>query len=169
MTYPRFCKLNWRLSFERIEFEYEIEGHRLSKPKYVQQLAIQRLLRRYEQILPQICDFYQNLVPDFVAKLANLKMPEAATQVVLASLHSHWKLPLWFDDLGALLDRYKEFEHYKEEKYVLPTIDVSDLSKQIVVARDDALGTLGSGSIVAHIFEPKHNEGIAGSLWTNLF
>lgn len=155
---PTFLQVELAFIVNRIEFEQEIEGRRLSKPKYVQQLAVQKLLRHYEQILPQVCEFYHVMVPEFVTTLTKLKMSEAATQVVLASLHSHWKLPNWFDKLAQLLDRYREFEHYKEEPYELPLIDIGELTKQIVAARDTAIVTLGSGATVAHIFEPKQND-----------
>jgi hypothetical protein len=90
---PAFLQVELAFIVERIEFEREIEGQRLSKPKYVQQLAVKKLLQHYAKVLPAVCDFYKNMVPDFVASLAKLKMSEAATQVVLGSLHSHWKLP----------------------------------------------------------------------------
>jgi len=142
----------------RIEFEIAIEGRRLSQPKYVQQLAVQRLLQHYEKILPQICEFYKEMIPDSVATLKKLKMTEAATQVVLASLHSHWKLPRWFGEIGALADRYHEFEHYKEQQYLLPKIAVAGFIEQIEAARDEALAALADGSTVTHIFDPSDNE-----------
>ena len=135
---PAFLQVELAFIVERIEFEQEIEGQRLSEPKYVQQLAVQKLLQHYAEVLPAVCDFFQNMVPDFVATLTKLKMPEAATQVVLASLHSHWKLPRWFDDLAQLLGRYKEYQHYTEEQYVLPDIEVHEMSKQLGALRDDS-------------------------------
>lgn len=155
---PVFLQIELATIVERIEFEQVIEGQRLSKPKYVQQLAIQRLLQHYSNILLAVCDFYQNLLPDFVDSLSKLEMPESATQVVLASLHSHWKLPRWFDELAQLLDRYHEYGHYKEERYKLPEINVVEMSQQLASARDDAITRLGSGNMVGHIFEPKHND-----------
>lgn len=155
---PAFLQVELAFIVERIEFEQEIEGERLSKPKYVQQLVVQKLLQYYSNVLPAVCDFYQNMVPDFVALMAKLKMSEAATQVVLANLHSHWKLPRWFDDLNQLVGRYQEYRHYTEEQYVLPEIDVVEMSKQLAIARDDAIAMLGSGATVGHIFEPKHND-----------
>ncbi|WP_266337960.1 hypothetical protein [Kaistia nematophila] len=157
---PAFLQIELAFIVERIEFERQIEGHRLSKPKYVQQLAVQKLLHHYAKILREVCDFYQKLVPEFVATLIELKMSEAATQVVLASLHGHWKLSRWLEDMTKLIDRYREFGHYTEAQYLLPTIDVTAMSKQIAASRDVALATLGSGATVAHIFEPKHNEEI---------
>jgi hypothetical protein len=143
---------------ERIEFEIEIEGRRLSRPKYVQQLAVQRLLQHYRNTLPQICQYYREMIPDFVATLTTLKMTEAATQVVLASLHGHWKLPRWFSEIGALADRYREFEHHKEQQYLLPKIDVAVFIEQLETGRDEALAALSDGSTVAHIFDSSENE-----------
>ena len=111
---PAFLQVELAPIVKRIEFEQAMEGHRLSKPKYVQQLAVQKLLQHYASVLPEICDFFQILLPEFVAALVKYKMSEAATQVVLASLHSHWKLPRWFDELDKLLNRYREFEHYND-------------------------------------------------------
>ena len=155
---PAFLQVELAFIVERIEFEQEIEGQRLSKPKYVQQLAVQKLLQHYAKVLPAVCHFHQKMVSDFVASLAKLKMSEAATQVVLASLHSHWKLPRWFGELGQLVDRYKEYRHYSEEQYTLPEIDVVEMSKQLASARDDAIAMLGSKAMVGHIFEPKYND-----------
>ena len=41
---PAFLQIELSFVVKRIEFEQEIEGKRLSKPKYVQQLAVQKLL-----------------------------------------------------------------------------------------------------------------------------
>lgn len=90
--------------------------------------------------------------------LAKLKMSEAATQVALASLHSHWKLPRWFDELAQLVDRYHEYAHYTEEEYKLPEINTVEMTQQLASARDDAITRFGSGTMVGHIFEPKHND-----------
>lgn len=155
---PAFLQVELVFIVDRIKFEQEIEGHRLSKPKYVRQLAVQKLLQHYSKVLPAVCDFYQNMIPDFVAVMAKLKIPEAATQVVLASLHSHWKLPRRFDEIAQLVDRYHEYRHYTEEQYALLEINTSEMSKQLASARDDAIAMLGSGAMVAHIFEPKHND-----------
>ncbi|PXW80373.1 hypothetical protein C8R34_1491 [Nitrosomonas sp. Nm84] len=155
---PAFLQVELAFIVERIEFEREIEGQRLSKPKYVQQLAVQKLLQHYAKVLPAVCDFYQNLIPDFVESLVKLKMSEAATQVVLASLHSHWKLPRRFNELAQLVDRYHEYGHYTEKQYILPKIDFIEMSKQLASARDDAIAKLGSSAMVEHIFEPKHND-----------
>ncbi|MGB3739609.1 MAG: hypothetical protein WA948_09670 [Pontixanthobacter sp.] len=155
---PAFLQVELAFIVERIEFEHQIEGHRLSEPKYIQQLAVQKLLQHYAKVLPEVCDFYQNTVPEFAATLTKLEMSEAATQVILASLHSHWKLPRWFDELAELLDQYRGFTHYTEEQYVLPTIDVAELCKKVETSRDNALATLGSEATIAHIFGSEHNE-----------
>lgn len=155
---PAFLQVELTFIVERIEFEQEVEGQRLSKPKYVQQLAVQKLLQHYSKVLPAVCDFYQNMVPDFVDLMSKLKMSEAATQVVLASLHNHWKLRSWFDELGQLVDRYQEYMHYTEQQYTLPKINTVEMSKQLASARDDAIAMLGHGAMVGHIFEPKHND-----------
>jgi hypothetical protein len=155
---PALLQVELAFIVERIEFEQVIEGKRLSKPKYVQQLAVQRLLQHYANVLPAVCDFYQNLLPDFVESLSKLKMSESATQVVLASLHSHWKLPRWIDDLAQLVDRYHKHGHYTEEQYKLPEINTVEMIQQLASARDDAITRLGSGTMVGHIFEPKHND-----------
>lgn len=155
---PALFQVELAFIVERIEFEQVIEGQRLSKPKYVQQLAVKRLLQHYAKVLPAVCGFYQNLLPDFVESLSKLKMSESATQVVLASLHSHWKLPRWFDELTQLMDRYHKYGHYTEEQYNLPEINTVELAQQLASARDDAITRLGSGTMVGHIFEPKHND-----------
>lgn len=155
---PALFQIELAFIVERIEFEQVIEGQRLSKPKYVQQLAVQRLLQHYSKVLPAICDFYQNLLPDFVDSLSKLKMSESATQVVLASLHSHWKLPRWFEEFTQLVDRYHEYGRYTEEQYKLPEINTVEMTQQLASARDDAITLLGSGTMVGHIFEPKHND-----------
>src|SRR5690554_1377152 len=148
---PALFQVELAFIVERIEFEQVIEGQRLSKPKYVQQLAVQRLLQHYSKVLPAICDFYQNLLPDFVDSLSKLKMTESATQVVLASLHSHWKLPRWFEEFTQLVDRYHEYGRYTEEQYKLPEINTVEMTQQLASARDDAITLLGSGTMVGHI------------------
>lgn len=157
-TLPPFLQVELAFIIERIDFEREIEGQRLSKPKYVQQLAVQKLLQQYAKILPIVCDFYGSMVPDFVSLLTKMKMSEAATQVILASLHSHWKLPRWFDELSRLLDRYKEYEHYSEKHYALPKIDTADMVSCLSSGRDEAIAMLGKVDIIRHIFEQEHND-----------
>lgn len=155
---PAFMQVELALIVKRIEFEQEIEGQRLSKPKYVQQLAVQKLMQHYAKILPAICDFYQSLIPDFVETLEKLKMVEAATQVVLASLHSYWKLPRWFDELTQLMVRHHEYGHYAEEQYKLPEINTAGMAQRLASARDNAIAWLGNGFIVEYLFNSKFND-----------
>ncbi|MGA9701631.1 hypothetical protein [Pseudomonas sp.] len=155
---PAFMQVELGFIIERIEFEREIEGHRLSKPKYVQQLAIQKLLKHYAEVLPAICNFYQNLIPGFVGSMTKLKLFEAATQVVLASLHSHSKLPRWFDDLTQLMGLYYDYGHYTEEQYKLPEINTAEMAEQLASSRDEALAWLGNEAMVGNIFTSKDND-----------
>jgi uncharacterized membrane protein YagU involved in acid resistance len=155
---PAFLQVELAFIIERIELEQEFEGQRLSKPQYVQQLAVQKLLQHYATVIPEVCSFYQKMVPDFVDSLIKLKMTKAATQVVLASLHSHWKLPGRFDELAQLVDHYHEYQHYTEKQYELPKIDIIEMSKQFVEARENAIAMLGKGTLIGHIFESKHSE-----------
>ncbi len=48
--------------------------------------------------------------------------------------------------------------HYTEEQYILPKIDLVEMSKQLASARDGAIAMLGSSAMVEHIFEPKHSD-----------
>ncbi len=155
---PTFLQAELTLVVDRINFEQDIEGKRLSKPKYVQQLAVQKLLERYAKVVPEICDFYQNVTPNFVHSLTELKMPRAATQVVLSSLHNYWKLPRWIKDFALLLERYSAYEHYKEEQYKFPDISTEDMVQQLVSSRESAIAWLGNGAMVGHIFEQQHHN-----------
>ncbi|RVU86655.1 hypothetical protein EOL70_00065 [Leucothrix sargassi] len=155
---PSFLQVELAFIVDRIEFEQKAEGRRLSKPKYVQQLAIQKLLMKYSKVLPEIRDFYKNLLPSFVNSLSKFKMSEAATQVTLTSLHSHWRLSYLFDEFSPLLLQYYEYEHYKEENYKLPEIDITGIFQELSCARDDAIVMFGSGGFVDHIFELKQND-----------
>ncbi|WP_439633142.1 hypothetical protein [Glycocaulis sp.] len=155
---PTFLQVDLALIVERIEFEQNIEGQRLSKPKYVQQLAVQKLLQHYSNILPEVYNFHHKMVPSFVATLMKLEMSEAATQVTLASLHNHWKLPKWIANIADLISRYGDYEHYKENQYLLPNIDLTEMSTQLESLRDEALALLGNGAMVGHIFESESSD-----------
>lgn len=157
-TLPAFLQVELAFIIECIDFEREIEGKRLSKPKYVQQLAVQKLLQQYAKILPAVCNFYINMVPDFVRSLIKMKMPEAATQVILASLHNYWKLPQWFDKISQLLERYEEYGHYSEKQYVLPKIDTTEMTNSLISKRNEIIAMLGKADIIRHIFEQEHND-----------
>ena len=155
---PALFQVKLAFIVKRIEFEIKIEGLRLSRPKYVQQLAVQKLLEHYKVVLPKIFDFYRNILPDFVDSLLKFEMYVPATQVVLASLHSHWKLPSRFDELAQLVDRYHKYEHYTEEQYKLPEINIAELTRQLASVRADAIERLADVNMVDHIFDPKQND-----------
>lgn len=157
-TLPPFLQVELAFIIDYIDFEQRIEGQRFSKSKYIQQLAIQKLLQQYATILPAVCDFYRNTITDFVSSLTKMKMSEAATQVILASLHSYWKLPRWFDELSQLLERYEEYEHYSAKHYALPKIDIAGIAERLASGRDKAIEMLGRADIVGHIFKCKHND-----------
>ena len=155
---PAFLQLELNIIVQRIDFEREIEGNRQSQPKYAQQLAVQRLLQQYEKILPVVYDFHASVVPGFVGSLTKVKLFQAATQVVLASLHSHWKLPRWFEELTHLLERYSAYAHYSEEQYALPQINIPEMAGRLVETRDEAIAMLGNPEIIGHIFTHEHND-----------
>ncbi|PMG24934.1 hypothetical protein BCU96_05545 [Vibrio lentus] len=155
---PSFLQVELNVAVERINFEISVEGQRLSKPKYVQQLAIQKLLNHYAKVLQDVSNYYAFTIPNFIRKLTEIHMKEAATQVLLASLHNHWKLPRWFDDISQLVNRYREFEHYPEKQYVFPDISFDCMRKQHATSRDEAIAMLGEASIVGHIFIQKEND-----------
>ena len=155
---PAFLQVELAFIVERIDFERAIEGHRQSKPKYVQQLAVQKLLQRYATILPVVCEFNEKTVPEFVESLNRLGLSQAATQVALASLHSYWKLPRWFQDLSQLLERYSAYAHYSERQYTLPKIDVNGMADRLAKARDEVIVMLGNSDLVGYIFATEHDD-----------
>lgn len=156
---PAYMQVELKFIVDRIDFEQSIEGKRLSQPKYVQQLAVQRLLFHYEKVLPLICKAHEVLIPDFIESLIRFKLPEAATQVALAGLHTFWKFPRWFEgEISELLMRYKAFEHYSEDPYKLPNIDIQKLLEQLNKARDEAVSNLGREEMVRHVYTFEHND-----------
>lgn len=155
---PPFLQADLAIVVERIQFEKRFEGQRLSKAKYVQQLAVQRLLQHYAAILPVVSEYFHYVIPDFVTTLTKLDLPKAATQVTLNSLHSYWKLPRWFGDVASLLDRYHAYNHYADKHYALPVIDTTVMSKQLVSARDKAVELLASAPLVKHILDSEYDE-----------
>jgi hypothetical protein len=157
-TLPAFLQVELAIIIERIDFEQKIEGRRLSQPKYVQQLAVQKLLQHYAKILPDVCDFHTIIVTGFVDSLTKMKMTEAATQVILASLHDLWQLPQWFEEISQLLDRYGGYGHYSEKLYALPKINTTNMAERLIAKRDEAIAMLGQPSLVAHIFKLEHND-----------
>lgn len=155
---PSFLQVDIAFIVERIDFEIAVEGRRQSRPKYLQQLAVQKLLERYSKILPIVRDFQQKSVSDFANSLLKSGLPEAATQVVLASLHTYWKLPRWFEELSQLLERYHAYAHYDEIQYILPRIDIDSMAKDLAKARDRAVEMLGKPELIEHIFLSEHDE-----------
>ena len=155
---PAFLQLDLSLIVQRIDFEREIEGKRQSQPKYVQQLAVRKLLQQYAKILPSVCDFYARSVPNFIGSLTKMKLYDAATQVVLASLHNHWKLPYHFEKLAKVLERYSAYSHYSEVQYTLPQINIQEIADRLQKTRDDAVAMLGSPEIAGYIYTHEHND-----------
>ncbi len=155
---PSYLRVEIEFIVRRVEFEREIEGRRLSKPKYLRQLTVQALLRQYVEVVPMVLEFYKTTVPEFVEKLSDLKLSRAATQVLLASLHSHWKIPRWFADISMLFERYASFAHYADVQLAFPELDLDEMATQIGATRDAAIESLSCGSMVGHIFAAKHDD-----------
>ncbi|MGW7677424.1 hypothetical protein [Shewanella sp. S23-S33] len=155
---PSFLQVELNVVVERINFERRIEGQRLSKPKYVQQLVVQKVLNHYAKVLQEISHYYAFTIPNFVKTLSEIQMKEAATQVILANLHNYWKLSSWFEDISQLINRYREFEHYSEKQYLFPEIDINAFRKQHATARNDAIAMLGEASIIGHVFRREQND-----------
>jgi hypothetical protein len=157
-TLPLFLQADLNFIVDRIKFEEKIEGQRLSQKKYVQQLAIQKLLQHYAEVLPIVCDFFDKTLQEFVQSLQDLGHKEAATQVVLGSLHSYWKLPRWFEDISQLLERYRVYAHHSEKPYVLPSIDVTIFQKRLKLVHDLSMAKLADPALVGHIFTVKEDD-----------
>lgn len=157
---PSFLQQEIRFIADRVEFEMEVEGKILSKPKYLRQLTVQKLLTQYQKFLPDISLFYQKDVSDFSKSLIEAKLYSAAAQVVLASLHSFWKLPGWFENLSSLFEKYRAFQIYPEVQYALPVIDTDRMSEGFEKSRDNSIEMLVDGPLAAYIFYYKHDDNI---------
>lgn len=157
---PTFFQAEVAFIVESIDFERAIEGCRQSRPKYVQQLAVQKLLQRYAEMLPNVCVFHEKTVPEFIESLNKLDSLKAATQVALASLHVYWKLPQWFEEISQLLERYSAYIHYSEQQYAFPRIDVDGMADRLVKARDKVIDLLKSPKLIGHLFVTEHDEDI---------
>ena len=155
---PAFLQLELDFIVQRIDFELEIEGKRQSQQKYVRQLAVRKLLQQYAKILSAVCDFHAISVPDFVGSLTRMKLYDSATQVVLASLHNHCKLPYWFGKIAQLLERYSDYAHYSEVQFALPQINIQEMADRLQKTRDDAVAMLGSTEIADYIFTHEHSD-----------
>ncbi|NKK61834.1 hypothetical protein GFM44_39480 [Rhizobium leguminosarum bv. viciae] len=155
---PAFLQVETSFIARRVAFELIVEGRRLSQPKYLRQLVVQRLLKTYAKILPDACDFHQTQVTDFARSLIKADLPEAATQILLANLHSYWKLPRWLADLSQLLDRYGRYQHYSEDQYSLAHIDIDAMIGSFASARDQVIEMILSPEVFGHILSYEHED-----------
>lgn len=135
----------------RIQFEVAVEGRRLSPPKYLQQLLVQRLLLIYHKIIPQAVDFLQNQIPKFAEDVIDAGHPGPATQVVLANLHIYWKLPSWLARISEMLEKYRRFEHYKDQAYLFNVINFEALAKSVPLARGKPMALLTDDRLVEYL------------------
>lgn len=157
---PAFLQVDVSFITRRTQFELEIEGNRLSKPKYLQQLVVQNLLKSYAKILPDACNFHQQQVPDFAKNLLKGKSTEAATQVLLANLHSYWKIPRWLGDISELLNRYAAYEHYSEEQYRLERFDIGIMATNLASAKDEVIALIAGPDVVQYLVNYSHDDDI---------
>lgn len=148
----------------RIQFEVAIEGRRLSRSKYLQQLLVQRLLLIYHKIIPQAVDFLQNQIPKLAEDVIDAGHPAPATQVVLANLDVYWKLPSWLDRISDLLEKYRRFEHYKDKAYLFNTIDVEALAKSVPLARSKAVALLTDNRVVEYLLSFQNEDDLPDQL-----
>lgn len=155
---PAFLQVDVSFITRRIQFELEIEGIRLSKPKYLQQLVVQNLLKSYSKILLEASDFHQKQVPDFARTLIKGGFTEAATQVLLANLHSYWKLPRWLGDISELLNRYAAYARYPEEHYKLERIDIETMVTSLASAKDEVIALIAGPEIFQHLVDYSHDD-----------
>jgi len=155
---PPFLQVNLAHIIELVEFEVVVAGYRLSQPKYLQQLTIQKLLEEYAKICPMILEFQRELVPSFAKFLAQESLPKAATQVVLSSLNTYWKIPRWLDELSVLFEKYEGYSHYGSVQYALPKIDLNHMLENLMEARDSTIEMLGSPELFAYIFTSEHDN-----------
>lgn len=157
---PTFLQVELSFIIERIDFEKHIEGKRLSQPKYLQQLTLKKVLSHYNKILLSICDFHESTLLEFVDSLIKVHLSNAATQVILASLHTYWKLPQWLGKISELLNKYAEYEHYTDKQYVLPRIKITEMTERIASTRSKVLEMLGRADIIGHVFEDDNSESL---------
>jgi hypothetical protein len=157
-TLPWFLKTDTSFIVERIDFELKTEGRRLSQPKYLRQLMVQELLKKYRGFFQSINDFQLIKIPDFAQTLIKAKMPAAATQVVLVSFQTYWKMPKWLVELSALLKRYYAYQHFNEEQYVLPRLDIDLMVKNYARAHKEAITSLTSTELVEHVLFGNEDE-----------
>lgn len=155
---PTFLQVETAFIIRRIEFELAVEGRRLSHPKYLRQLVVQRLLKTYEKILPITSNFHQKQVTDLAKGLIKAGLPEAATQILLANLHSYWKIPRWLEEISSLLGRYKSYKHYKEDQYIFSEIDFTEIINSFSSSKEEVIDLLISPEIISHILSYEHDD-----------
>lgn len=155
---PAFLQVEIRYLQEMVAFERKVEKRRLSRPKYLQQLAIKPLLVHYSEILRTVSEFECEEIPSFVRKLLELGHPAAATHVVLSSLHANWKLPGWFSELETRFERYAAYQTYEEEVYRLPSPDFKSLQGKFESQRGELMALLSSQNLSAHLFASRSHD-----------
>lgn len=149
---PAFLQAEIRPFQKRIVFEEKIEQRRLSRPKYLQQLTIKAVLEKYTEIVETVAEFESTKLPAFAQLLVDAGHPSAATQVVLSTLHSNWKLPSWYDDLERLFSRYSEYQKYEDDMYQLPTLDFEKLRDQFELQRIELMKLLSDKKLGSYLF-----------------
>lgn len=155
---PAFLQVRIRPLQNRIAFEQKIEKRRLSRPKYLQQLTIKTVLEQYIEIVETVAEFESVKLPKFAQSLIASGHPAAATQVVLSTLHSNWKLPGWYDDLDRLFSRYSEYHLYDDEMYKLPALDFEKLQNQFEVQRSELMKLLSDKNLGSHLFASRTHD-----------
>ncbi|WOI32896.1 hypothetical protein R1T40_18460 [Tritonibacter scottomollicae] len=155
---PIFLQVKIRPLQKRIVFEQKIEQRRLSRPKYLQQLTIKAVLEEYIKIVETVADFESIELPKFTQTLVASGHPAAATQVVLSTLHSNWKLPGWYDDLDRLFSRYAEYQRYDDEMYKLPALDFAKVRSQFKIQRSELMKLLSDIKLGSHLFSSRGHD-----------
>lgn len=150
---PSFLQLKIGYLQDRIEFEQKIEGHRLSQPRYLQQLTVKMILEYYSEVVQTVANYEKDEFIGFANKMVEIGHPAAATQVVLSTLHSNWKLPGWFADLDSLFQNYLEYEKYDDKEYQLPKIDVEKFQSNFEKQREQLIAMLSNKKLGTHLFD----------------
>lgn len=155
---PAFLQVKIRPLQKRIIFEQKIEHRRLSRPKYLQQLTIKAVLEKYVEIIETVAEFESIKFPAFAQTLVNAGHPSAATQVVLTTLHSNWKLPSWYHELESLFARYSEYQTYEDDMYQLPILNFEKLQDQFEVQREELMKLLSDKKLGSHLFASRAHD-----------
>lgn len=155
---PAFLQIEILYLQDSIAFEQKMEQRRLSRPKYLQQLAVKALLVNYSTIVQTITKFETEELPSFIRKIVNMGYLGAATQVTLSTLHANWKLPGWYSDLDRLFQSYAEYQKYEDEMYQLPTLDFETLQAQFQTQREELLEMLTNKKSGAYLFASRSHD-----------